>query len=99
MLRFLAIVSLAVLVGCTDRSRGAALNECRLRYFLDSPAAQGEAIPDCMKAKSFAVATACGGDRDEHEWDWQVRTFAFDNPACYRPLGSTTWMATVLSPM
>ena len=99
MIRLLAIVSLITLAGCADRSRGAALSECRLQYYLESPAAQGEAIPDCMRAKSFRVETACDAATDEYEWDWQVKTFAFDNPQCYRPLGSAAWLATLLSPM
>ena len=97
--RFPALVSLVILAGCADGSRGAALNECRLKYFLDSPAAQGEAIPDCMQAKSFRVETECDAATDEYEWDSQVKTFAFDNPRCYRPIGSAVWMATLLSPM
>jgi hypothetical protein len=99
LIRFLPIVPLVMLAGCSDQSKGAALSECRLKYYLDSPAVQGDAIPDCMKAKSFAVETACDAATDEYEWDWQVKTFAFDNPQCYRPLGSATWMATLLSPM
>jgi len=99
MIRLLAIVSLVMFTGCADRSKGAALSECRLKYYLESPAAQGDAIPDCMMAKSFRVQTACGAATDEYEWDWQVKAFAFDNSQCYRPLGSTTWLATLLSPM
>jgi hypothetical protein len=99
LIGFLAIVSLVVLTGCADQSKGVALSECRLQYYLDSPAVQGDAIPDCMKAKSFEVETACGAATDEYEWDWQVKTFAFDNLQCYRPLGSATWTATLLSPM
>ncbi len=99
LIRFLALVSLAVLAGCADQSRGAALSECRLQYFLDSPVAQGEAIPACMQAKSFQVETACGASTDEYEWDSQVKTFAFDNPRCYRPVGTAIWTATLLSPM
>lgn len=98
MIRFLAFVSLVLLAGCADQSKGAALNECRLKYYLDSPAAQGEAIPDCMRAKSFATETTCL-ETDEQEWDWHVTAFAFDNPQCYRPLGSAAWTATLLSPM
>ena len=99
MIRLPAIVSLVLLAGCADQSKGTALNECRLKHYLDSPAAQGEAVPDCMKAKSFAVETPCDAATDEHEWDWHVTAFAFDNPQCYRPLGSAAWTATLLSPM
>jgi len=99
MIRLLVMVSLVSLTGCADPSKGAALSECRLKYYLESPVAQAEAIPDCMTAKSFQIETACGGATDDDEWDWQVKTFAFDNPQCYRPLGSATWMATLLSPM
>jgi hypothetical protein len=99
MIRVVGFVPLLILFGCADQSKGTALSECRQKYFLESLVAQGEAIPDCMKAKSFEMVTACSPDADEHEWDWQVRTFTFDNPKCYRPLGSTTWIATALSPM
>ena len=52
-----------------------------------------------MQAKSFQVETECDAATDEYEWDSQVKTFAFDNPRCYRPIGSAVWMATLLSPM
>ncbi len=99
MLRSSAIVLLLMLVGCADQSKGTALGECRLKYYLESPTAQGELIPDCMRAKSFEVVAACSPEADENEWDRQVKTFAFDNPKCYRPVGSATWTATLLSPM
>jgi hypothetical protein len=99
MFRLLAIVSLLMLVGCADQSRGAALGECRMMYYLESSTAQGELVPNCMRAKSFQMDAACSPGADEHEWDWQVKTFAFDNPKCYRPIGSATWIATLLSPM
>ena len=99
MIRFLAIVSLPILVGCADLSKGTALNECRMRHYLDDPSTQGEVIPDCMRARSFPMVTGCAPTTDEREWDWQVRTFAYDNPQCYRPLGSGRWIATTLSPM
>ena len=93
LIRCLMFVSLVMLAGCADRSKGAALSECRLIYYLQSPAAQSEAIPACMMARS------CTAEADEDEWDPQVKTFAFDNPRCYRPLGSPAWIATTLSPM
>jgi hypothetical protein len=99
VIRLLVILSLVLLAGCADQSKGAALNECRLKHYLDSPAVQGEAIPDCMQAKSFVAETPCSAATDEHEWDWQAKTFAFDNPQCYRPLGSAARTATLLSPM
>ena len=99
MIRFLPIVPLLMLVDCADQSKGVALNECRLKYYLEGTVAQGELVPDCMSAKSFQLTAACGPATDEHEWDWQVRTYAYDNPKCYRPIGSATWAATVLSPM
>jgi hypothetical protein len=99
MIRVVAFVPLLMLLGCADQSRGTALSECRQKYFLESPVAQGQAMPDCMKVKAFETVPGCSPEVDEHEWDWQVRTFAFDNPKCYRPLGSATWIATILSPM
>jgi hypothetical protein len=95
----MAIVSLLGLAGCTDPSKGAALNECRLKYYLETPAAQGELIPDCMSAKSFQTIAPCSAEADEHEWDWTVTAFSYNNPRCYRPLGPKTWIATALSPM
>jgi hypothetical protein len=99
MIRFEAIVSLFVLVGCADQPKGTALGECRLKYYLEDPGAQGEATPDCMREQSFQAETTCGPETNENEWGWQTRSFAFDNPKCYRPIGSTAWLATLLSPM
>jgi hypothetical protein len=100
MIRFSVVVSLFLLVGCgADQSRGSALNECRMQYYMDSPAAQGQLIPDCMAAKSLASVIGCGPSTDDDEWDWQVRAFAYDNPRCYRPIGTEPWTATLLSPM
>jgi hypothetical protein len=97
MLRILPIATLLLLVGCADQSKGAALNECRLRYYLQSPSAQGQQIPDCMKARSFEADTACTAPADDHEWDWQVKMYPYDNPRCYRPIGFSPWLASTLS--
>jgi hypothetical protein len=70
-----------------------------MQYYLESPAAQSELTPDCMKAKSFQTTSACNPETDTPEWDWQVMAYTYDNPKCYRPIGSTTWIATQLSPM
>jgi hypothetical protein len=94
-----AILLPVMTAGCADQSKGAALSECRLKHYLESPVAQGVAIPDCMRAKSFDVEIPCNAEADEHEWDWRVTAFAFNNPQCYRPIGSATWIATQLSPM
>src|SRR4051812_1085778 len=99
MFRVVAIASLVVLVGCADQSRGAALGECRQRYFLQEPAAQGTQIPECMRAKSFQMTSVCNPVQDRREWDWQVQAFTYDNQRCYRPIGSITWITTLLSPM
>ncbi len=100
MIRLVVVVLLLALVGCgADQSRGTALNECRMKNYLDSQAAQARLIPDCMTSKSFAGVPGCGPATSDDEWDWQVRTFAYDNPQCYRPVGSTAWVATFLSPM
>jgi hypothetical protein len=98
-MRLLAIAALAALAGCADPSRGASLAECRLKYYLDDPAAQGARIPDCMRVKSFASNNPCDAPTGEQDWDVPVATYPFDNPGCYRPIGSTAWMATLLSPM
>jgi hypothetical protein len=99
MIRCLIVVLLLGLVGCADPSRGAALNECRLQHYLDSPSEQGQLMADCMAAKSFKPISLCSPMTDEREWDWLVTTFPYDNPQCYRPLGSKAWITTALSPM
>ena len=99
MPRILCALSLLTLIGCADQSKGAALNECRIQYYLRDPAAQGQLIPDCMMAKSFLMLTPCSPTPNEHDWDWQAATFPFDNPQCYQSLGTKPWLATALSPM
>ena len=98
-MRLLAIAALLALAGCADQSKGTALAECRLKYYLEDPAAQSEHVPDCMQAKSFVMRDPCKPPTDEQDWDWQVVAFPFDNPGCYWPVGSTTGVATLLSPM
>ena len=99
MIRLSTVLLLLVAGGCADKSRGAALNECRMKYDIRSSAEQSRLIPDCMQAKSFELALACAPITDDHEWDWRVNTFAYDNQLCYRPVGSERWIATTLSPM
>lgn len=95
----ISVVLLLVLAGCADQSKGSALNECRIRYYLDAANTQEQSIPDCMQGKSFKVVSACDPQTDEDEWDWQVKAFAYDNPRCYRAVGIAPWTATLLSPM
>jgi hypothetical protein len=97
MIRIFAVLSLLVVVGCADKSRGAALNECRTKYDIRSSDDQGQLIPDCMQVKSFHFVSQCAPGTDE--WDWKVKTFPYDDPQCYRPVGSERWIATTLSPM
>ena len=99
MIRFLSVASLLLLAACADPSKGAALNECRMTYWLDSPDMQRELIPECMRARSYIADAACDPGLDADEWDWQVRTYAFDNPRCYQSLGSTARITSFLSPM
>jgi hypothetical protein len=99
VLRFAMLMTMALLAGCADRSRGSALNACRTRYYLDDPAAQAQLVPGCMKAASFDMVATCSPSPDEQQWDWQVQSFLFDNPECYRPIGSAPRMATFFSPM
>jgi hypothetical protein len=99
VIRFAMLMMVILLACCADQSQGSALNECRTRYYLDDPAAQAQSIPACMKAASFEMAAECSPTPDEQQWDWQVQSFPFDNPRCYRPLGSVPWIATILSPM
>ena len=99
MIRPLIVLLLFIVAGCADQSKGAALNECRLRYDIRSYAQQGHLVPDCMQTKSFEFTSTCTPISDEHDWDWKVKTFPYDNPQCYRPVGSERWIATALSPM
>ena len=99
MIRFLPLVLLLVLPGCADQSRGAALNECQLRNYLQSPADQDYLIPDCMKAKSFDMVVGCRPELSTDDWNWQVPPAAYDDPTCYQPVGSAAWVATNLSAM
>jgi hypothetical protein len=99
MIRFAVIVSLLVIVGCADQSKGTALDECRMQQYLESAAAQDELIPECMKAKSFQMTSQCSPGSDGPEWNQRVLAYTNENPKCYRPLGSTVWIATALSPM
>src|SRR6187431_228753 len=99
MLRLLILLLPLAAGACSDKSRGAALNECRIKYDLRTDVEQNQLIPACMQARSFQCASACGPSTDEHEWDWQVKSFGYDNPRCYRPIGSEAWIATALSPM
>jgi hypothetical protein len=94
-----ALIIPIVLVACADQSKGSALNECRMRYYLVDASVQEQLITDCMKARSFAVVPACDPAADEYEWDWQVQSFPYDDPRCYRSIGAAPWVATVLSPM
>ena len=99
MIRLMTVLFLLLVGGCADQSKGAALNECRLRYDIRNAADQSHLMPDCMRAKSFEFVSPCAPDANEHEWDWKVKTFAYDSPQCYRPVGSERWIATALSPM
>jgi hypothetical protein len=99
MIRFLPLMLLLAVPGCADQSRGAALNECQLRYYLQSPDDRDLLIPDCMKAKSFDMVVGCRPETGADEWNWQVPPSANDDQRCYRPIGATAWVATVLSPM
>ena len=67
MIRFLAILLPILLLGCADQSKGTALNECRMRYDLQSPTAQADQVPDCMKAKSFQAISECSPEAEQDE--------------------------------
>ncbi|HET7882327.1 MAG TPA: hypothetical protein VFL55_15680 [Acetobacteraceae bacterium] len=99
MKHLLVLLPLTLLIGCADPSRGAALNECRLKYWLDDPNTQARLTTECMQAKSFVALTPCDPVTDPYEWDERVDAFAFDNPRCYHPIGTQPWLATALSPM
>jgi hypothetical protein len=97
MARFAPIGLLLCLAGCLDQSRGAVLNACHLQYYLESPTVQAVNMSDCMHERNFQLMTECSPVSAEHGWDWQE--FAYEEPKCYRPIGSTAWTATLLSPM
>jgi hypothetical protein len=99
MIRPVAVLLLLIVGGCADQSKGAALNECRTRYDIRPSADRGHIIQECMQAKSFQFTLPCSPIADEHDWDWKAKTFAYDNPQCYRPVGSQRWIATALTPM
>lgn len=99
MPRLMVVALLLLIGGCADKSKGAALNECRQRYDIRTSSDRGRLIADCMQAKSFDFSSTCPPSNHLHEWDLNVRTFAYDNPQCYRPIGSELWLATALSPM
>jgi hypothetical protein len=99
MIRFLPLVLLLVMPGCADQSLGAALNECQLRNYLQSPADQALLIPDCMEAKSFDLVAGCRPDANADDWNWQVPPAAYDDEKCYRPIGATASVTTFLSPL
>jgi hypothetical protein len=99
MIRFLPLMLLLVMPGCADRSKGAALNECQQRYYLQTASDQDISVPNCMKAKSFDLVAGCRPETSADEWSWQVPPSANGNPTCYRPVGFTAWIATNLSPM
>lgn len=87
---------MTLLAGCADQSRCSALNECRTKYFLDSVEMQQQSIPDCMRTKSFDTVSDCNRQPSEADWDWRVRTFPYNDPTCYQPIGATAWAATLL---
>ena len=99
MTRLMTIVSVLALGACADASKGAALNECRMRYYIAGSAEQSQLIPDCMRAQSFVVDTACTPSGYQQEWDWPATSAAYSDPDCYRSVGTQRWVATVLSPM
>jgi len=88
MIRAFLFLLLLIVAGCADQSKGAALNECRLRYDIRDVADRRHLMPDCMQAKSFEFASDCTPISDEHDWDWEPKTFPYDNPQCYQPVGS-----------
>ena len=100
MIRLLPLMLLLlVLPGCADQSLGAALNECQLRYYLQSPTDQALLIPDCMQAKSFEMVAGCRPEMSVDDWNWQVPPAAYDDQKCYLPVGATASVATFLSPL
>jgi hypothetical protein len=99
MIRLLPLMLLLMLPGCADQSSGAALNECHIQYYLQSPGDKGQLIPDCMKAKSFEMVAGCHPEMGADDWNWQVPPAVYDDPTCYRPVGAAAWVATTLSPM
>lgn len=94
-----ALLPLLVATGCADHSRGAALNACHLQHFMQSPAEQAELVPECMRAKSFALLPECRVAAGADDWTWHVPPGGYDYEQCYKPVGTKVWVATALSPM
>jgi hypothetical protein len=99
MARISVLAFLALLAGCADQSKGSALNQCRMKYFLDDASTQQQSIPECMKAKSFEWVAGCNPLPDGDGLDWQMTALPYSSPKCYRPVGTAPWMATALSPL
>lgn len=99
MTRISVLVFLTLSAGCADQSKGSALNQCRMKYFLDDASTQQQSIPECMRAKSFEMVAACNPQPDEEGLDWQATGTPYTSPKCYRPVGTAPWMATFLSPL
>ncbi len=99
MIRILFATSALMLAGCVDQSKGSALSACRLKYFLDDPAVQGQDTSGCMASRSFQMLPACNPAPNVYEWDWRVTAFPFDNPACYQGTRSDARIASFFSPM
>ncbi len=97
MIRLAPIGLLLLLANCVDQSRGATLNACLMKYYIESPTVQAVKTSDCMQERNFQLMTACSPERTGQGWYWQE--FAYADPKCYQPIGSTAWVATLLSPM
>jgi hypothetical protein len=99
MARLATLLPLLVATACADQSRGAALNACHLQHYMQSAAQQAEVVPECMRAKSYALAPGCSVPADLDDWAWQVAPAGYDYERCYQPVGTKAWVATALSPM
>src|ERR1700734_2600953 len=97
MTRLAPIGLLFLLPGFVDQSSGATPNPCLMTYYMESPTVQAVKTSDCMQERNFQLMTACSPETTEQGWYWQQ--FAYADPKCYQPIGSTAWVATLLSPM
>jgi hypothetical protein len=71
MIRLAPIGLLLMLAGCVDQSRGASLNACLMKYYLESPTVQTVNTSDCMQERNFQLMAACSPERTEYGSDWQ----------------------------
>ena len=96
----LSLLRLGRLQRSVQRHRSERIGPGMKALSRKSRCVQGQLIPRLHVGEiALRPVTGCGPATNDDEWEWQARTFAYDNPRCYRPLGTGPWTATFLSPM